>query len=77
MLIPEFSLKIPHKVPQEISQKIPTTRFLEVEVLVPLVEHVHPLGVIHPLPHQQLLSLQAPVNPVKHRPEDYQHAEQP
>ena len=50
--------------------------FSEVEVLVPLVEHVHPLGVVHPFPHQQLLPLQAAVNPVKHRAEYYQHAQQ-
>lgn len=48
----------------------------EVEVLVPLVEHVHPLRVVHPFPLHQPLALQAAVDAVEDRPEHDQHAQQ-
>lgn len=49
----------------------------KIQVLVPLVEHIHPLGVIHPFPDQKLLSLHAAADPIEHRPEHYDHAQQP
>lgn len=53
------------------------TSLSEVKVLVPLVEHVHPLRVVHPLPLHQPLALEAAVDPIENRTEDDQHAQQP
>lgn len=46
-------------------------------MLVPLVEHVHTLRVFHPFPHQQLLPLYTAADPIEHRNEHYEHAQQP